>query len=184
MVERVKKLIKPAIVLASITFIVCCIVKKSSTISDLFSYIGYAITIDTIVFVLYEKYFWKVIPWNRPPILKKKYKGTIEFNYKNDYRTKNIIIEIKQTWATVHIKMKTDINQSSSITADIVSENNQDVLYYSYITSPTAMTEKSNPIPHGTCRMVLCKDNKAIDGKYWTSSKTTGDIHWTEDRKK
>lgn len=46
------------------------------------------------------------------------------------------------------------------------------------MTNPSAATQKSNPIQHGTCRMVLEGDNKTIRGKYWTSSNTTGDIEW------
>ena len=46
------------------------------------------------------------------------------------------------------------------------------------MTNPTAATQSENPIQHGTCRMILDGDNSRINGKYWTSSNTTGDIEW------
>ncbi len=184
MVERIKKIIKPSIFLAAVVYIICCIIKKPTAVEDIISYIGYSVSAVTVLFVSYERLFWKFIPWNRPPVLKKKYHGTINYRFKKVQSSKLIDVDIKQTWLTVQIKVKTDINSSTSITADIVSENNQDMLYYSYITNPSAMSEGTNPIQHGTCRMVLNNKNTEIDGKYWTSSQTTGDVHWIEDKKR
>lgn len=184
MLDRIKRLIKPAIFLAAIVYIICCLIKKPDSISDVLSYLGYSVSAITIIYVAYERLLWRFIPWNRPPVLKKKYHGLIDYKFKGAQDSKTIEVDVKQTWLTVQIKVKTDINFSSSITADIVSENNQDVLYYSYITNPSAMSEGNNPTQHGTCRMILNEKNIKLDGKYWTSSKTTGDIHWVEDKKR
>ena len=78
----------------------------------------------------------------------------------------------------IDIQMATDINSSVTITAAIVHEYGQDVLYYTYMTNPSSATQKENPIQYGTCRMILDEDNARISGKYWTSSNTVGDIDW------
>ncbi|MBR6982876.1 MAG: hypothetical protein IKH75_04970 [Ruminococcus sp.] len=184
MVERIKKLIKPSVFLAVLVFVICCLIRGVSSVEDVLSYIGYSVSAVTILFVIYERFVWRFIPWNRPPILKKKYIGKIDYRMKKEPETKDIEVDVKQTWLTVRIKTKTDINSSSSITADIVNENNQEVLYYSYVTNPSALSQGKNPIQHGTCRMILSNKNDVIDGKYWTSSQTTGDIHWTEVKKR
>lgn len=80
--------------------------------------------------------------------------------------------------AMVDSNLQTDINSSVTTTAMIVKEYGQDILYYTYMTNPSAATQSDNPIQHGTCRMVLCEDNTRLIGKYWTSSNTTGDIEW------
>ena len=176
--DRVKKMIKPIIIAAVIILVICWIVLKPTTLDDKLSCVGYAISGVTILFVLYERFLWRYIPWNRPPLLKKKYSGTISYTYKNQSSTKPIEITVKQSWLSVSIKAKTDINSSSSITGTIVSEFGDNVLYYNYITTPSAATQGKNPIQHGTCRMMLEGDNTIVKGKYWTSSKTIGDIEW------
>lgn len=133
---------------------------------------------DIGCFCVYEKWVWRFIPWNRPPVLKEQYDGIIYYKLNGIAGEKSISVWIKQTWLGIDVKTKTDINSSVTITATILSEFGQDVLYYTYMTNPSAATQKSNPIQHGTCRMVLNGDNKTISGKYWTSSNTTGDIEW------
>lgn len=176
--ERIQKLIKPGIIIAALIFAICCLIKKPQEFGDYTSNVSYAVTVVTLIFYIYEKWAWQIIPWNRPPVLKKQYSGTIRYTFKGTAGEKPIGIQIKQTWLGIDIKTNTDINSSVTITAAIVSEFGQDILYYTYMTNPSAATQKSNPIQHGTCRMVLEGDNKTIRGKYWTSSNTTGDIEW------
>ena len=179
MSDRIKKLIKPMIVIAAIVFVICCLVKKPVIFDDYSAYIGYAISFVGILFVVYERVLWRYISWNRPPILKNNYDGVISYVYKNQPSTKGIRISVKQTWTTIEITTKTDINASYTITGTIVNERGVDVLYYTYVTEPSAIHQGENPIQYGTCRMVLNRKNEKIEGKYWTSSQTIGDIEWT-----
>lgn len=176
--SHVKKLIKPIILFAVVIFGLCCFIKKPVSIDEYGSYIGYAISGVSILFVLYERFLWKVIPWNRPPVLKKHYDGMITYLLKKDVSSKKIDISVKQTWLSVRITTKTDINSSNSIVGEIIDENGERVLYYSYITNPSAVTQKTNPVQYGTCRIVLTKKCEKMQGKYWTTSQTLGDIEW------
>ena len=176
--ERIQKLIKPSIYLTAILFAVCCLVKKPQEISGLTEYLGYSSAAMTVCYFVYEKWLWRKIPWNRPPVLKAKYIGTIRYIYNEVADEKPIHVQINQSWLQIEIKTSTDINSSVAIVADIVQECGQDVLYYTYMTNPTAETQSKNPIQYGTCRMVLNEDNTKISGKYWTSAHTTGDIEW------
>ena len=178
--ERIKKLIKPLIIATVVLFLMFWLVLKPAKLEDYWSCIGYAISGVTVLFILYEKWLWRFIPWNRPPLLKKEYTGTISYVYKNQPGTKEIEIAVQQTWLSVSIKTRTDINSSKSITGTIVTEYDEDILYYNYITNPDAVMQGKNPIQYGTCRMVLNSDNVHLKGKYWTSSKTIGDIEWEE----
>lgn len=175
---KMQKLIKPMIFIAAAVFAICCLLKRPAEFSDYTTYIGYSITGTTLLFVVYEKWLWKRIPWNRPPILKKQYSGIIRYHFNGIVGEKPIDILIQQSWSSIDIKTKTDINSSFTITAAIVSEFGQAVLYYTYLTNPSAATQKNNPIQHGTCRMILEGDNSRIKGKYWTSSLTSGDMEW------
>ena len=183
MEERIKKLIKPLIIIAAVIFIICYLVRKPSSISDVGSYLGYSISGVSILFLLYERWLWRYIPWNRPYVLKKKYSGKIEYIYNNEHKEKVISVLTKQTWHSISIQVTTDINRSSSITADIIDENHGTVLYYTYMTNPTMMSQvNNNPIQHGACRMDLASNDSMIRGVYWTSHKTAGDIMWFEEQ--
>ena len=181
MSERIKNLIKPSIFLAAIVFGACCFVKEPQEFGEYITYLSYSATVVTACFFVYEKWLWRRIPWNRPSVLKAKYTGTIRYNYNGVPGEKPIYVQIKQSWLGIDIQTVTDINSSASIVADIVQEHGQDVLYYTYMTNPTAATQSKNPIQYGTCRMILNGDNSRINGKYWTSSNTTGDIEWSSD---
>ncbi len=184
MEEKAKSIIKPLIMIAALIFLALYFWKKPESIEDYFSYVGYSITAVTVLFIIYEKWLWKLNPKNKQLILKKNYDGTITYKYKNNQaERKNIEIEINQTWLTVDITGKTDINSSSTVSGTIIHEFGKNILYYTYITNPNANTERKNPIQYGTCRMVLENSNSTLKGKYWTSEKTIGDIEWVEKSK-
>ena len=178
MQERIKKIIEVAVVIAVLFFVSCCLIKPPLKLGDIGSYISYAVTLTIFIFIVYERFLWRFIPWNRPPVLQRTYNGQIHYIYKRKLGNKPIKIEVKQTWLTIEIKTKTDINASYTVVGNIVSEYGSDVLYYTYITNPDALEQKKNPIQYGTCRMILNKANKQITGKYWTTSQTMGEIYW------
>lgn len=175
--ERAEKLLKLSRYPMAAVFVIACLIKKPESASDYASYIGYGISTVSVLFLVYEKYFWRFIPWNRPYILKEKYDGKIEYIWDGSRHTKPITIHIKQTWLTVKITTETNINRSHTVIGDIIQENGVDVLYYTYITNPSVLSEDNNPAQRGTCRMVL-DGNNVLKGEYWTSSKTVGNIEW------
>ena len=176
--ERIKKLIKPMILIAVMILAIGCIIKKPETLSDYFSYAGYAISGVGIIFLAYEKWLWRLIPWNRPPVFFEKYEGTISYIFNNQPDSKPISIKVKQTWLSVEITTTTDINASYTVTGSIVREHGVDILYYIYVTDPSTLHQSENPIQRGACRMILNENMDYLKGTYWTTSRTTGDIEW------
>ena len=100
--ERIQKLIKPGIIIAALTFAICCLIKKPQEFGDYTSNVSYAVTVVTLIFYIYEKWAWRIIPWNRPPVLKKQYSGTIRYTFKGTAGEKPIGIQIKQL-SLIHI---------------------------------------------------------------------------------
>ena len=178
MEAKIKRLITPLAFLAVLLFCGFCLYKKPTSLEDVLSYCSYATTILGLLFFIYYKWLWRIIPWNRNPVLKKNYTASIYYFENNVQKTKEMQVKVKQTWLSIRVETGTDINSSRSITSSIVEENGAKVLYYTYLTDPKALVQKKNPIQHGTCRMVLNDKNEYIRGKYWTSSKTIGDIEW------
>lgn len=101
----------------------------------------------------------------------------MKYLYNGTQGTKNIDIKISQTLTDVNVSIKSDEITSKSITSELVEENNQYVLYYTYITQPKSEFSDKNPIQYGTCK-VLVDDVKEFHGVYWTTSKTKGDIYF------
>jgi len=177
---KVSDLIKPLVAIGCVIFLLCYLIEKPNTLEDYSSYISYAVSAVVVLFIVYERWLWRFIPWKRPPVLKKRYDGIIYYVENQEAKTKHIDVFIKQSLLTTMIRTRTDINESYSITASIEQEYGNHILNYIYVTNPDASVLKSNPIQHGACRMVLEKDTHLVEGKYWTTSQTIGDIHWQE----
>lgn len=138
--------------------------------------ISYTVTLSTFLTIVYERYMWK---WKFFRIFNKQidisgvYESkVIYFHGKGGMKITEV--EIKQSYLTVNIEMKSDEIRSNSITGEIIKEQGKNILYYTYITNPKAEFEEKNPINRGTARVVL--EENELTGKYWTGVKTIGDI--------
>ncbi len=149
-------------------------VYKPNSANSIFTCIAKSITPILIITVVYETWLWRFNPFEKIPKIMGKYSGTIEYNYNGKNEKKKVQIEIKQSLLTVNVKITTDEITSSSTTSNIVFENGEYVLYYTYITNPKSKYSETNPIQRGTCR--LNSENENLVGTYWTSRRTIGDI--------
>lgn len=176
MVNRVHQLIKPLTIIAIAIFLALYFMKQPLVFEDYCSYVSYAVSGASLIFLLYEKYLWKLIPWNRPPILKTHYRAEISYMLEGEKCIKQMQLDIKQTWLAVDIKTRTESNSSRTICATITEENGDYFLNYSYLTSPKAVDHRVNPIQYGTCRISLNEENGKFYGRYWNTSERVGDI--------
>lgn len=160
------------------------------------SFLSLSIAVTSVLAVLIDRFFWKKILtvlskykwiWTffeqyECPILCEEYKCIIKYEWpEGNFLEKKATIKISQTYTSISINLYTDEIKSSSLVSEIVKENNEFVLYYTYITNPKAYFLNGNQGQYGGCKVVLDsitdKDaNQAIEGIYWTTSKTKGDI--------
>jgi len=173
--EEVKSFLGKSVWIAAIVFIVLYSILSPETIYDFFGIIGEVVTCTIGFMTLYEKIFWRLNKLEKIPKLHKKYHGEIVYTYNGSNQKKNVVLIIKQSLLTVIVKIKTDEITSTSVSSNLVLENDEYILYYTYITNPKSKYSMDNPIQHGTCRLVIDNVDK-IDGSYWTSRKTIGDI--------
>lgn len=151
---------------------------KCESLYDYFGAAGEAISIATVILFLYDKFLWKINPLDSTPRLGGKYTGTIEYTDNNQKKRKSTKVIITQTSLKVMVKITTNEITSNTITSNLIEENGEYVLYYTYITNPRSRYSDENPIQHGTCRLTKTGVN-TLEGKYWTSRKTIGDIKLT-----
>ena len=86
--------------------------------------------------MVYEKFIWRIDPLIKIPKLEKEYDGIIKYEFNGSRGTKNVDIEISQTLTTINISIKSNEITSNSITSELIEENNQFVLHYTYINHP------------------------------------------------
>ena len=183
--NKYEKMVAPIIVMAAITVFVCCCIKKTTSFGDWWGYVGNGISVSTILFGIYATLLWRFNPFGKTPKLFGYFIGEIESSFKKNgvNPKKKIKVRIKQTLFTIKVISKTNINESSSVAEILREENGIKVLYYTYLTNPKTNERKSNPIQYGTARMVV-DDTKKINGRYWTTQSTVGDMFWRRVKKK
>lgn len=164
-------------------FLIRCVISMPTSAYDCIGYAGEAISGSLIVLGLYERIIWKYNPFEKLPSIAGKYSGNIEYSYNGKYEKKKASIIIKQSLLTAHVQITTNEIVSSTITSNVVFENNEYVLYYTYITNPKSKYSKENPIQYGTCRVIM-KNCNELQGVYWTTRQTIGDITLKKPTKK
>ena len=177
MKSKMEALIKLSGIIVLVIFIILYKLKMPESVLEYWDLILESTGYSVIAIVVYERYLWKYNPFVRMPRLKKKYTGILSYNYKGKFGEKNVEIEIKQSFLSTHVKLKSDEISSKTITSDLVEENGEFVIYYTYITNPLSRCSDENPIQVGTCKLVIDNIND-IRGNYWTNRKTIGDLHF------
>lgn len=185
--SKINKIITRSAWISIILFIIRCFMGyvdslsflKCDTWYDYFGAAGEVIAITAIILYVYDKWLWIINPFESTPKLKGSYTGKLIYNYNEKSKRKNIKVDIAQTSLKVRIKITTNEITSNTITSDIVEENGDYVLYYTYLTNPSSQYSAQNPIQYGTCRLIQTDKGK-LEGRYWTSRKTIGDIKLTK----
>ncbi|WP_233880300.1 Cap15 family cyclic dinucleotide receptor domain-containing protein [Virgibacillus halodenitrificans] len=176
MTESIKKHLRVAIYVAIAIFGICSVISMPNSFRDFSGYTGISVFTTIVISILYEKWIWRLNPLEKTPRLYERYNGNLEYNYKGKTGNKSIEVYVRQSLFQLNIQLVSDEIVSSTITSKIVEENGNYVLYYTYITNPKSKFSDKNPIQYGTCRFII--DNpKKLNGIYWTSRKTKGDIY-------
>lgn len=177
MKSKMNYLLKLSAIVCGVIFLILKYFKGSGSLLDNWELITEAAGYSAIFTLVYEKFIWRIDPLIKIPKLEKEYDGIIKYEFNGSRGTKNVDIEISQTLTTINISIKSDEITSNSITSELIEENNQFVLYYTYITHPKNEFSDNNPIQYGTSKLLV--DNKdEFRGIYWTTSKTKGDIYF------
>lgn len=138
-----------------------------------------AVTIICTFFVSWA-WRWKIFQgWLVPfPCLSGTWEGDIHTTYLSEEQSIPVTVIIKHHFFNIQIKIKT--NESSSISTcgsfDIDEDRGLKQLIYTYQNNPKAIIRHKSEIHYGTARLEISDDAKFLEGEYWTSRKTTGDI--------
>lgn len=147
--------------------------KANSNIYSIFGYAGEAIGVAAIVIVCYEKWLWRFDPLIRIPYIAGKYEGTLKSSY--DQELRSATIQIKQTFLSVDVTLKTEESESRSVSGSIEEILGSAELIYTYLNEPKAQVRDRSAIHYGTATFVLSEKNH-LTGRYYTDRNTSGDM--------
>lgn len=153
---------------------------------DAISSISTTISINIIIWLVFIKWGWKMKifhPWLVPfPNLSGEWSGFIKSNYEKQGTEIPTEVHISQTFFNIQVKVKTGESRSHSLGAkfDIDGERGYHQLFYSYLNTPRAGVREQSEIHYGSALMQFEGFNvKKMEGEYWTSRETTGEITLT-----
>lgn len=172
---RMVKFVTKCLWVALVLFVIRYLISNFSSVYDFFGAAGEVISVTVIIMGLYSTILWKYNPLERIPKIMGNYTGTIEYNYNGEPSKKEVAVSISQTLLSIKIQVTTNEITSNTIIGNLVEENNEFFLYYTYITNPKSKYSSDNPIQYGTCRLSTNTKNKLM-GVYWTNRRTIGDI--------
>lgn len=144
------------------------------------------ITFVTIICTLFVSWAWKwkiFQDWLVPfPCLSGKWEGEIVSTYNSENRSIPVNVVIKHHFFNIQIKVKTGESNSISTCGsfDIDEDRGLKQLIYSYQNNPKATVRERSEIHYGTTRLEINDDANILEGEYWTSRKTTGDMKLTK----
>ena len=149
------------------------------------SHISTTISINIAFWIVFIKWFWKLkifYPWLvQTPNLSGNWEGTIISNWNEGNRDPiPMKITIDQTFLNIQVRVKTDESRSFSVAAsfDIDKDRGQQSLFYTYLNTPKAGIRDRSEIHYGSALLVFEGfEVNEMEGEYWTSRETTGDIH-------
>jgi SMODS-associating 2TM, beta-strand rich effector domain len=154
-----------------------------------------AISVYAIIGIIFTKWLWR---WNflqgwliKIPDLQGTWRGELKSDWVNPETGKGIepipvVLVIRQTFSNIKCTLMTKESTSYSTTADInVVPNGEDLyLTYNYTNRPKATIRDRSAIHDGASILkIINKPNKCLEGEYWTSRKTRGEIVLTFDSK-
>lgn len=173
--SRIIKLLSKSLWVALALFAIRYLIWNFNSLYDFIGAAGEVISFTIVIMGLYSGFLWRYNPLEKIPKLMGDYEGVIEYSYNGTVVKKDTFVKIRQTLLSIKVQITTNEITSNTIVANLVEENEEYILYYTYITNPKSKYSKKNPIQHGTCRLILSNKDCLI-GNYWTSRRTTGDI--------
>jgi hypothetical protein len=147
-----------------------------------------AISIYAAIGAIFTKWLWrwsKIQGWLiKIPDLQGTWRGELKSDWINPETNQGIapipvVLVIKQTFSSIKCTLMTKESLSYSTTADINTAQHGDDLYltYNYTNRPKATIRDRSAIHDGASILkIISNPKKCLEGEYWTSRKTRGEI--------
>jgi SMODS-associating 2TM, beta-strand rich effector domain len=180
--DRLFRLLVAVIVLA---FLAGCLLHQS-----IYSAFTTAATVGGLFLLVWDRYIWHwwlFYPYfDTKPHLAGTWRGRLDSDFVNAAGEKRTNIEsylvIRQTYSKINVRYFSEESGSVSLSANLVVDG--DGIYQlacTYQNTPRALVRDSSPMAYGGLLLnVRGGPAKRMDGEYWTSRKTKGEMFFAE----
>lgn len=186
---NIKRFITAIAGLAIVVFICLCYFRGELGFDEIGAFWGnFSSTITIVAFIstFFVKWAWK---WGvfqdwlvTFPCLTGDWTGEIRTIYQGNEKIMPIGIRIKHTFFNVQIRISTNESSSNSTCAsfDIDEDRGLKQLIYTYQNIPKSSVRDRSEIHFGSVRLDINETATILEGEYWTSRKTTGEIKFNK----
>lgn len=158
--------------------------EKEDDITIIVRAASFAWTILSIFWWLFLKWGWQYWPFTLlfyRPNLNGTWIGTLKSDYKEEgiqIEPKPFCIVIRQTFLSIHIKTYTTTSSGASYVEALIldKEIGTRTLAYLYRQDSSRIRGNKSQLGGAELRMILSTINK-LEGRYWTNSKTQGEVN-------
>ncbi len=125
------------------------------------------------LYVLFDKCAWRWDGFRRlgivkVPVLRGRWIGQVTSSFDEYAATKDVTVEISQTWTGLRVLLRTKDSTSRSLVGSVLAEASiGPVISYEYQNDPTPGAVSAMAIHYGTARLVLTAADK-LDGEYYS----------------
>lgn len=127
-----------------------------------------------ILYSIFAKCLWKCsffrrIGFVKLPNLNGTWNGHITSSFDEHAKEQYATLDIRQSWAKISISLRTQNSKSLSLTASILTENqNFVVISYEYISEPMPNSSNTMHMHRGTARLTLISEDQSLEGEYYS----------------
>jgi hypothetical protein len=127
-----------------------------------------------VFYNIFDKYLWRVpilqrIGLVKVPDLNGTWKGDIVSSFDAQATKHDVTVEIRQSWARISINVGTQNSKSHSLTAAILTENQNTIMIsYEYLNEPRPNAKTTMHTHRGTTRLTLASDSQTLEGDYYS----------------
>lgn len=173
-----KGLIKLVIYVTTGVFAICAILSFAYNVFPVLKIISLVTAISELLIALYFSILWRFFNFLKVPKIYGKYNVIIKYIDPKDNKpkTKQCFATIRQDLFSILISLATDERTSDTIACDLRKKDDVYYLYYVYKTTTKIEFLEFNPEQTGAVELCIFKNK--LEGRYWTTSKTVGDIRF------
>jgi len=157
--------------------------------SDLFG----PLFLMSIVLWLFICVLWKVpileklvqYLFKTKPNIQGTWKGILKYELDGKKAEKTAFLVIRQNDGySLNVWLLTDERTSSSVFADIISYRGEQRIIYTYSNEESPDNKEKNPSHEGFCQLDLLDNSSTLQGIYYTSRKTFGELRFDKKKRK
>lgn len=171
-----KKIIKLIIYITTGVFAICAILSFAHDVYPILKIISLVTAISEFIIALYFSILWRRFNFLKVPKIYGKYNVVIKYidPKDNKCKSKQCSATIRQDLFSISLSLETDERTSDTIGCNLRKNDNVNYLYYVYKTTTKVEFLGLNPEQTGAVELRIFKNK--LEGRYWTTSKTSGDI--------